>query len=102
STSTFHIYTISLHDALPISNYNIKLSKKYSPEYLTLDIICFLNQEDIKGSFKIVNSNYINEKITETKKGYSKEKLKLINYLTKRSEEHTSELQSRFDIVCRL
>lgn len=65
------------------TNYNIKLSKKYSPEYLTLDIICFLNQEDIKGSFKIVNSNYINEKITVTKKGYSKVKLKLINYLTK-------------------
>src|SRR5699024_11704324 len=31
-----------------------------------------------------------------------KEKPQLVKELLKRSEEHTSELQSRFDIVCRL
>ena len=62
---------------------NIKLSKKYSPEFLTLEVTCFLNQGDIKGSFKIENSNYIDEKITVTKKGYSKVKIKLINHLVR-------------------
>src|SRR5699024_11646466 len=32
----------------------------------------------------------------------NKQKLLKINQLQNRSEEHTSELQSRFDIVCRL
>lgn len=81
---------------------NIKLSKKYSPEYLTLDITCFLNQGDIKGSFKIVNSNYINEKIIVIKKGYSKVKLKLINHLTKTLYDDkvlkTSNLEDKFYI----
>lgn len=84
------------------TNYNIKLSKKYTPEYLTLDITCFLNQGDINGSFKIVNSNYINEKITVTKKGYSKVKLKLINHLTKTLYDDTvlktSNLEDKFYI----
>ena len=84
------------------SNYNIKLSKKYSPEYLTLDITCFLNQGDIKGSFKIINSNYINEKITVTKKGYSKVNLKLINHLTKTLYDDkvlkTSNIEDKFYI----
>lgn len=65
------------------NNYNIKLSKKYSPEFLELEVTCFLNQGDRKGNFVIENSNYIKDKITITKKGYSKIKLKLINHLTK-------------------
>ena len=81
---------------------NIKLSKKYSPEYLTIDITCFLNQGDIKGSFRLVNSNYINEKITVTKKGYSKIELKLINHLTKTLYDKkllkTSNLEDKFYI----
>ena len=84
------------------SSKNIKLSKKYSPEYLTLNIICFLNQEDIKGSFRIVNSNYINEKITVTKKGYNKIKLKLINHLVKTLYDEkilkTSNIEDKFYI----
>ncbi len=65
------------------NDYNIKLSKRYSPEYLSIELTCFLNQGDIKGSFELVNSNYINETISVTKKGYSKIELKLINHLTK-------------------
>mgnify|MGYP005803537895 CR=1 FL=1 len=84
------------------TNQNIKLSKKYSPEYLTLDITCFLNQGDIKGSFRLVNSNYINEKISVTKKGYNKIELRLINHLTKTLYDEkvlkTSNIEDKFYI----
>ena len=84
------------------NDYKIKLSKKYSPEYLTLEVTCFLNQEDLKGSFKLVNSNYINENFSVIKKGYSKIKLKLINHLTKTLYDKkvlkTSNIKDKFYI----
>src|SRR6266704_6832877 len=60
-TETTEIYTLSLHDALPISQ-RIHVGGR-----LRLDV------EQLAGTFVIA-----------------------------RSEEHTSELQSRFDLVCRL
>src|SRR6266704_7019638 len=57
-TATTEIYTLSLHDALPISPPNIRPSRFTNPA----------------GS----------------------------DWPAVRSEEHTSELQSRFDLVCRL
>src|SRR5437868_11684372 len=64
-TATTDIYTLSLHDALPISSLPKKAWAKVWPLIL------------IPG-------------ITAAAKGLP------------RSEEHTSELQSRFDLVCRL
>src|SRR5699024_12597185 len=68
------IYTLSLHDALPISNEcNRRLTrdpifiKKHIQSYISGTLL-----ENTGTSFLI------------------------------RSEEHTSELQSRFDLVCRL
>lgn len=63
--------------------YHIQLMKKYSPEYLTLEITCFLNQGDLKGNFLIQNNNFIKENIEITEKGFSTINLKLINLLTK-------------------
>ena len=63
--------------------YKIKLSKKYSPEYLTLEVKCFLNQGDLKGSFDVLNSNYIKEKIEVTTKGINNITIDLINCLSK-------------------
>src|SRR5699024_12436228 len=62
-TATTEIYTLSLHDALPISYQN--LTRKLRPS-------CMVILSIATGS------------------------------LRPRSEEHTSELQSRFDLVCRL
>ncbi len=80
----------------------IKLNKEYSPEYLTLEITCFLNQEDLKGSFKIKNKDYINTEITVTDKGYSKVNLKLINCLLKTIYDEkvlkTSNIEDKFYI----
>src|SRR5699024_12341432 len=71
--ATTEIYTLSLHDALPISKRLIpsiiSTAKRFlSPIIFTLTLF----------AFAIFNSRFI------------------------RSEEHTSELQSRFDLVCRL
>src|SRR5690606_42130979 len=71
-TTTTHLYTLSLHDALPI--------------YAEIDSI-ILNGVDY-----IVNLHH------EKKSGKPSAIIKLRN----RSEEHTSELQSRENLVCRL
>src|SRR5699024_11735329 len=71
-TSTTEIYTLSLHDALPISSINSSIA------------ICFALQPRI-------SSNHL-----------SLSRPPPCNLDFFRSEEHTSELQSRFDLVCRL
>src|SRR2546428_14182771 len=60
-TATTEIYTLSLHDALPISQRRCLRKCRRRPDYRPWP-----------------------------------------SHLTKRSEEHTSELQSRSDLVCRL
>src|SRR5476649_2966404 len=57
-TATTEIYTLSLHDALPISSTNWRSTREPSPHP--------------------------------------------ISFSSPRSEEHTSELQSHSDLVCRL
>src|SRR6266513_122039 len=64
-TATTEIYTLSLHDALPISGLTPALQQ-------------LLEEEAMRGSALRGLAAY------------------------DRSEEHTSELQSRFDLVCRL
>src|SRR5438874_5979833 len=67
TTAPTEIYTLSLHDALPISNSvvpNVLLSKSSNPSVAFLGRPCAAR--------------------------------------LRRSEEHTSELQSRRDLVCRL
>src|SRR2546427_5931672 len=76
-TATTEIYTLSLHDALPIS---FKLCSNYFSNYPFLAgrerqiVRCFQSPVQVSG-----------------RQG-----------LPKRSEEHTSELQSQSNLVCRL
>src|SRR5260221_5850121 len=72
-TATTEIYTLSLHDALPISSSSM------------FDFICMAQP-----SYRPVSSN----------QRLATAVAQLLNAL--RSEEHTSELQSHSDIVCRL
>src|SRR5690349_25121639 len=72
-TATTEIYTLSLHDALPISSNLVQL------------IVFF--RAWAKFSFRVC--------------GLSDHSVNLLSLLD-RSEEHTSELQSRRDLVCRL
>src|SRR5699024_12609916 len=67
---------LSLHDALPISkltHHIIKLTKSRASYWLFICFNTFTNSTIWKFNIKVT-----------------------------RSEEHTSELQSRFDLVCRL
>src|SRR5687768_18622671 len=73
-TSTTEIYTLSLHDALPICGMNpkdvLKLAKEKGAKIVDLRFI------DLPGLWQ--------------------------HFSIPRSEEHTSELQSRLHLVCRL
>src|SRR5699024_11741057 len=77
-TSPNVIYTLSLHDALPISSeMTVVHNNRFTTHYQ--DYSEKLNQTFKKGKL-----------------------IPAFESLIQRSEEHTSELQSRFDIVCRL
>src|SRR5207249_12296806 len=71
ATATTEIYTLSLHDALPIS---------------------LLLVSGAAGGLEVF------EQIANARSG----EVTAVSTCDERSEEHTSELQSRFDLVCRL
>src|SRR5699024_12376183 len=73
-TSTPDIYTLSLHDALPISSSGSASARRTSS-------VRFMRN----GLSRIMTAPFMESAISLA-----------------RSEEHTSELQSRFDLVCRL
>src|SRR5207249_9754495 len=99
-SSTTHFYTPSLHDALPISLSTVKTSSIvgsvfgstfFAESVMIARVLKFKPTEPLKAARlppEIVTS-------------YSWS-LEPLTTLTLRSEEHTSELQSRFDLVCRL
>src|SRR5699024_11835143 len=90
------IYTLSLHDALPISsmaNKKIKIKGARAHNLKNVDIEIpknkFVVVTGLSGSGK--SSLAFDTIYAEGQRRY-----------VERSEEHTSELQSRFDLVCRL
>src|SRR5207249_10513980 len=78
TTSTTEIYTLSLHDALPI-------------------LMNTPSSTSTHGSLWVRMPSVMSAMIVAL--GESSRGMVLPRY---RSEEHTSELQSRFDLVCRL
>src|SRR2546427_4021998 len=82
-TATTEIYTLSLHDALPI------FQSGNSSFILDIAFISLL-----VGAVGIITTLYttVNERIKGSNNSNS----------TYRSEEHTSELQSQSNLVCRL
>src|SRR5256885_12740925 len=76
-TATTEIYTLSLHDALPISYGNAGHNSLRGPGYFDVDLA-------VTREFKLY------------------EQLTLQARAEARSEEHTSELQSPCNLVCRL
>src|SRR2546425_11297278 len=80
-TATTEIYTLSLHDALPICRFDITKWQRYLSSA----------SEEFRAQIEQLYREYLPER-------------KLQEYLTAdvRSEEHTSELQSLAYLVCRL
>src|SRR5690606_40619963 len=99
---TLHIYTLSLHDALPICNVTViavdietgtehfqcLLTCPYDKGLSFAIFICFFD-------FKISLSVQLNFSHFSIKGG------RIPQFGSCRSEEHTSELQSRENLVCR-
>src|SRR5206468_12642122 len=77
-----HIYTLSLHDALPISSMTESSPAPATPS------IDFLRAAAAQQGVSVSDEDL------EGVLGFLEE--------PERSEEHTSELQSRSDLVCRL
>src|SRR5690606_40757109 len=88
-TATTEIYTLSLHDALPIFTPN-----KYTPFALTQKNCYILGIESScdDTAAAVINNGEILSNVVATQAIHEQY----------RSEEHTSELQSRENIVCRL
>src|SRR3712207_7819655 len=82
-TATTEIYTLSLHDALPIYAFTAAIS-------LSLWRTCSTAPPSGSGSASL--SSPMNHIVASA----------LTSMISSRSEEHTSELQSRQYLVCRL
>src|SRR2546422_6177020 len=85
-TATTEIYTLSLHDALPISS-------RYS-------LSCLSSRTGSDFSVSVVKLRTSEKKTVSLRFWPSKRKESRLSIT--RSEEHTSELQSRLHLVCRL
>src|SRR3712207_9426620 len=84
-TATTEIYTLSLHDALPI--------------YFHLALLRGDTQRIIPPHFLAGDVRAQRQVLARLE---AKRRLQLLGHVEPRSEEHTSELQSRQYLVCRL
>src|SRR5699024_11536161 len=95
------IHTLSLHDALPISQTKpAKGSMIYSKNLLNLNKTRLRTQTNAGLQPKALPRNstiYVTVRRTP-----NSQRRQMPSPSSIRSEEHTSELQSRFDLVCRL
>src|SRR5690606_41853119 len=90
ATATTHLYTLSLHDALPIS------LERTSQIALLLGQITLRSLDGTRLLFAI---------LTATCPEFASTRIPIAAFrklFATRSEEHTSELQSRENLVCRL
>src|SRR2546429_6828271 len=83
-TATTEIYTLSLHDALPISTTGASFMDKAT--------ILISSSKSSDASKASLGSMFCRHRVIQPK----------VRSTTQRSEEHTSELQSRLHLVCRL
>src|SRR5699024_11810914 len=100
SVTTLFLYALSLHDALPISTFT----------YFEVARIEFLKSiglfgNDDKSGIPIVadlQCDYLMQVFFDENISLFVKDNHIVDQPQWRSEEHTSELQSRFDLVCRL
>src|SRR3712207_6849889 len=89
-TATTEIYTLSLHDALPI------LIDAVAEGDLSQKMALKIDGQPVKGEFLRIGTT-VNGMVDQLS-SFADE----VTRVARRSEEHTSELQSRQYLVCRL
>src|SRR5260370_15025114 len=96
-TATTEIYTLSLHDALPISVIDISQATDgltRQPHSTPCERVNEMSPDGTTSWFELVLwQSKANEEVVPSG---------LISLTRSRSEEHTSELQSHLNLVCRL
>src|SRR5207249_7927921 len=91
-------YTLSLHDALPILADPAKKMSKSDEESESGCIMLLDDADAVRRKFK----RAVTDSGTEIRFDATRPAITNLLTIYHRSEEHTSELQSRFDLVCRL
>src|SRR5207249_11054742 len=97
-----HLYTLSLHDALPISSSS---GKKPRPTTGRTPSTSKRFAEDRTPSISSDSPAPVKSMLTGSAipiESNERHSFCQMRKSGRRSEEHTSELQSRFDLVCRL
>src|SRR5699024_12623459 len=91
------VYPLSLHDALPIlarpGHFDGMLTVVNKLLHLTAAEVSVFGQKDAQ-QLALVRRMVADQNLTT--------RIDAVPIVRERSEEHTSELQSRFDLVCRL
>src|SRR3712207_7944309 len=90
-TATTEIYTLSLHDALPIYPMNSIEEMPTSSQ-----------PRNMRSSAPAYETSCVPVENTPSSTKNRRKPRSLCRYVEERSEEHTSELQSRQYLVCRL
>src|SRR5699024_11768200 len=98
SSLSMHVSPLSLHDALPIWSFTALIGISGSGKTTLLHLLAGL-QDPEAGEIFLLGRN-MREMIKKERILFRRRHVSLV--LQERSEEHTSELQSRFDLVCRL
>src|SRR5207249_10166282 len=100
-TANTDIYTLSLHDALPIFQLGIMHAKGQGIPIDEQKAVELFKKAAEQGNDEGICQLGV---MTFEGRGVPRdlEEGLIDRYLRHRSEEHTSELQSRFDLVCRL
>src|SRR5699024_11542582 len=99
SPSDAHLFSFLLHDALPIS------LRPCAVALLNIHKLIIRAVNVSGASFVVVDKptgDIHNSPIDNNKKLSTSHRGLINSFPDARSEEHTSELQSRFDLVCRL
>src|SRR5439155_25811262 len=100
--ATTAIYTLSLHDALPIYRFGLVRWNGRTPGMgaeLSLAANVYTQFDFNTASYDLINADYVVGLPITFRWNRFSARLRL--YHQSRSEEHTSELQSRGHLVCR-